>query len=321
MIVWLVVAVFPQLSVTDHVRTIVPQPSTTEFVSLNCTDSVGSQASVAVTLGAAGIAVHSTVTSAGIPTSVGATESTTVIVWLAVAVFAQLSVTDHVRTIVPQPSVTESASLNRTDSVESQASVAVTLGAAGIAVHSTVVSAGTPRSVGATVSTTMIVWLHVATLPHASVAVHVRVTLYACAQLPGVVTSANVTRGLASQRSLTVGVPNTGVAGHSIGDVTAAHVMLGAVVSTTVIVWLTGVDSFPLQSRPVHVRVIEYVPAHDPGAVESRYVTVGLASQASLAVGAVNTGLAGHSIVSSAPSPLLALRSNYATLLCEIPKL
>ena len=67
---------------------------------------------------------------------------------------------------------------------------------------------------GGVVSTTFVVWLQLALLPHASVAVHVRVTVYSCGQLPGVVTSANVTDGLGSHASLTVGGGKNGVAGH-----------------------------------------------------------------------------------------------------------
>src|SRR5512138_1426341 len=98
------VLVLPQLSVTDQVRTIVPQPSTTVLlVSVATTLRLASQLSVAVTVAMAGIASHDTVASAGTPTKVGAFLSSTVSVWLAVLVLPQLSVTDQVRTIVPQP--------------------------------------------------------------------------------------------------------------------------------------------------------------------------------------------------------------------------
>ena len=64
-------------------------------------------------------------------------------------------------------------------------------------------------------SSTVIVWLAVAVLPHASTAVHVLVVLYSLAHEPGVVTSADV-NVVAPHASLDVGVENTGVAGHSI---------------------------------------------------------------------------------------------------------
>ena len=66
-------------------------------VSVKLTGTVVSQLSVAVTLGAAGIPSHSTVSLAGTPTSSGSTVSTTVIVCTQVAVLPQPSVVVHVR--------------------------------------------------------------------------------------------------------------------------------------------------------------------------------------------------------------------------------
>ena len=57
----------------------------------------------------------------------------------------------------------------------SQLSVAVTVGAAGMVEHSTVIFDGTPTNTGMVVSWTVICWLVVAVLPQLSVAVHVRV--------------------------------------------------------------------------------------------------------------------------------------------------
>src|SRR3989442_10400723 len=98
----------------------------------------------------------------------------------------------------------------------SQASVAVGEANPGVAGHSIVLGAGTAEIAGAVVSTTSIVWLSVLVLPQASFAVQVRVTDLACGQLPGVVTSANVSVGLASQASVAVGEAKLGAAGHSI---------------------------------------------------------------------------------------------------------
>ncbi len=70
--------VLPQLSVTVQVLVMVPQPSVTLITSLKATVNVGSQLSVAVTVGAAGILSHCTVASAGTPTSTGGVVSTTV---------------------------------------------------------------------------------------------------------------------------------------------------------------------------------------------------------------------------------------------------
>src|SRR6187549_4127835 len=51
----------------------------------------------------------------------------------------------------------------------------------------------------------------------------------------------------------------------------------------------------PQSSVAVHIRVVLYVPTHDPGVVASTNVIVTVASQASVAVGAVKTGRAGQS--------------------------
>ena len=74
-----------------------------------------------------------------------------------------------------------------------------------------------------------------------------------CGQAPGALESTNVTVGAASQASLTVGVGKLGVAGHSI-VCGPAQVMLGAVVSTTVMLWLQ-LAWLPQWSVAVQVRV------------------------------------------------------------------
>ena len=89
--------------------------------------------------------------------------------------------------------------------------------------------------VGGVVSCTMMVWLQLAALPQWSVAVQVRVTLKFCGQLPGVVTSENVTVGFGSHASDTVGGGKLGVSGHSIVE-GPAQVIVGGVLSTTLIV-------------------------------------------------------------------------------------
>src|SRR6187399_640535 len=136
--------------------------------------------------------------------------------------------------------------------------------------------------------------LQVDVFPQSSVAVQVRVVLYAPVHDPGVVASTKVIVTLASQASVAVGGVNTGSAGQSTGDVCATQVIVGAVISCTTIVPLQ-VAVLPQSSVAVHVRVVLYVPTHDPGVVASTKVIVTVASQASVAVGAVNTGKAGQS--------------------------
>ena len=71
--------------------------------------------------------------------------------------------------------------------------------------------------------------------------------------------------------------------------------IVGAVISCTTIVRLQ-VALLPQSSVAVQVRVTLYVPAHEPVAVISEKVILTVASQASVAVGATNTGVAGQLI-------------------------
>ena len=71
--------------------------------------------------------------------------------------------------------------------------------------------------------------------------------------------------------------------------------MVGGVISCTTID-LLQVAVFPQSSVAVHVLVAVYVPGQDPGVDESVNVTVTVWSQASVAVGATHTGVAGQLI-------------------------
>ena len=119
----------------------------------------------------------------------------------------------------------------------SQPSLTVGAGKLGTAGHS-IVAGPAQLMLGACVSTTVTVWLQLAELPQWSVAVQVRVTLLACGQLPGVVTSAKVSVGIGSHASVAVGVANEGVAGHWIVVGPGKAESVGAVVSTTWMTWL-----------------------------------------------------------------------------------
>ena len=144
------------------------------------------------------------------------------------------------------------------------------------------------------ISCTTIVPLQLAVLPQSSVAVHVRMVLYVPTHDPGVVASPKVIVTVASQASVAVGDANTGKAGQSTGDVCATHVIVGGVISCTTIVPL-HVAVLPQSSVAVQVRVVLYVPTHEPGVVASTKVIVTVASQASVAVGGENTGNDGQS--------------------------
>src|ERR1051325_2920559 len=158
-----------------------------------------------------------------------------------------------------------------------------------------VMSAGQVTT-GPVVSTTRMVWLAVLALPHASVAVHVRVTEYWPAQVPGVVTSFDSSLGLGSHASVADAVAKLGVAGHSIVLGSGSAAITGAVRSTTLMVWLAGLV-LPHASFAVQVRVTESWPTHEPGLVTSLASSVGLGSHASVADAVAKLGVAGHSIV------------------------
>src|SRR5439155_9453568 len=91
---------------------------------------------------------------------------------------------------------------------------------------------------GAVWSSTVMVWLHEAELPQASVAVQVRRMLVAAEDEAATFWSTKVTVRLASQPSVKLGSPKAGWAGHwmvwSVGQV----VTTGAAWSSTVMVWL-----------------------------------------------------------------------------------
>jgi hypothetical protein len=149
--------------------------------------------------------------------------------------------------------------------------------------------------VGGVISCDTIVALQVAVFPQSSVAVHVLVTLKLPGQEPGVVTSLKVTVTLGSHASVAVGGVNTGVAGQLTGVTCVAQVMVGGVISCTTIVRLQ-VAVFPQSSVAVQVLVTLKLPGHVPGVVTSVNVIATLGSQESVAVGGVNTGVAGQLI-------------------------
>ena len=183
-----------------------------------------------------------------------------------------------------------------------QLSVAVGVVHAGVPVHSIVEGPGSPLITGGVVSSTLIVCVATVVFPHASVAVHVRVTEYSFGQLPGVVTSLEVSAGVL-QLSVAVGVAQTGVPVHSIVDVPGNPLMTGGVVSSTFMVCV-ATDVLPQASVAVQVRVIEYSFGQLPGAVTSLEASVGV-PQLSVAVGVVHAGVPEHSIVVGPGNPLI----------------
>src|SRR5215472_14036292 len=138
------------------------------------------------------------------------------------------------------PGVVTSA--NDSVGAESQASVAVAVAKLGVAGHSIVLGAGRLEIAGAFVSAMWITWLAVLVLPQWSTAVQVRVMVEFCGQLPGVVTSLNVSVGFGSQASVAVGVAKLGVPGHSIVLGSGSVEIAGAFVSAMLITWLAVLE-------------------------------------------------------------------------------
>jgi hypothetical protein len=123
----------------------------------------------------------------------------------------------------------------------------------GTELHCTVWFGPTPLITGAVLSLIVMVCEAVAVLPQASVAVHVLVITIG--QAPETVTSTKVNVGLGSHRSVTVGVDQTGVAGHAIVWFGPTPLITGAVLSSIVIV-CEAVEVLPQASVAVHVLVV-----------------------------------------------------------------
>ena len=73
-------------------------------------------------------------------------------------------------------------------------------------------------------------------MPHASVAVHVRVTLYVPAQAPGIVISLEVNVNALPQASMAVATANTGTSGQFMVVGAGSAEITGAVISCTLMV-------------------------------------------------------------------------------------
>jgi hypothetical protein len=124
---------------------------------------------------------------------------------------------------------------------------------------------------GSVLSSTVIVCEALAVLPQASVAINVLVTEYSFAQVPGVVSSENViVAGL--HASDAVGVAKEGVAGHWIVEGPGNALNTGGVVSSTFIVCVNAVLTFPHRSLTVYVLITTI--GQEPDGVPSTTCTV-----------------------------------------------
>src|SRR6266571_4907378 len=152
--------------------------------------------------------------------------------------------------------------------------------------------------VGAVVSITVMVWCTWALwLPLQSVASQVLVSVLVPAQVPGVVTSLTRFTVAPPQVSEAVGGVKLGVAGHWMVALAPASPIVGGVVSFTVIVWCTWALWLPQASVASQILVRVKLLAHVPAVVTSlNWFTVDPPHR-SEAVGGVNIGVAGQSMV------------------------
>src|SRR5262252_3915277 len=181
-----------------------------------------------------------------------------------------------------------------------QASVAVGAVNDGVAVHSIVALPPCPPIVGGVVSTTVIVCDTVELwLPQASTASHVLVIVFVH-PLTTVASPSGLTVAV-PQASVAVGAVNDGVAVHWIVALPPCPPIVGGVVSTTVIVCDTVELWLPQASTASQVLVMVFV--HPLTTVASPSGLMVAVPHASVAVGAVNDGVAVHWIVALPPCP------------------
>ena len=212
----------------------------------NANDTAPLQLSVALTpvVVCAGTALaHVTVTGPG-QVIVGTTLSFTVIIWLQVAVLLHKSVAMNTRVTVnllPQITllVLSLTKLKVTAPLQLSVALAPAVVCAGTALAQVTVTAAGQVMLGATLSNTVIVWLHVAVLLHKSVAMNVRVTVNLLAQMTLLVKSLTKLKVVAPLQLSVAVTPAVVCAGTALAHVTvtaAGQVIVGATLSNTVIV-------------------------------------------------------------------------------------
>jgi hypothetical protein len=264
-------------------------PDTVASVKLTSGDSSHTSMAVAVPVLAGNVlAVHRMVMLAG-QVIVGATLSSIVMICTHDIELPQSSVATHVRVIVSSsgqdpPTTT---SLKVIVGVPSQLSVALAepVVAGNVLAEQEIVMFDGQAMDGATLSSTTITWRQVLVLPQSSVAVHVRLIVRSCGQLPAMVTSEKVGTTDGSQPSMAVALPvfEGSVLAVQRMVILAGQVITGAVISDTVITWMQFVP-LPQSSWAVQVRVMMYSCAQLPPVVTSAKVGVTLGSHASVAV-------------------------------------
>ena len=289
-ITWVPTTSLLHKSIAVQVRVIVygqPVPTT----SLKVTGKTPAQSSIAVTNASPKISSQLTVISEGTPVKTGRLLSSTVITCVSVIVLLQESVAVHVRVIVyGQPVDVFSEKTTATSGV--QLSLAVTIAAAGIEAQSTVTSFGIFAKTGASLSSTVIIWVPVTTLLQESLAVQVRVIVYG---QPVEMFSAKTTTTFGVQLSLAVTLAAVGIDSQSTVISFGTFAKIGKVLSSTVITWITE-STFPQSSIATHFRVIKY---GQPFPISSEKTMSTTASQLSSAVTFAAVGMEVHSTVTS----------------------
>src|SRR5439155_7924683 len=232
-------------------------PLSDRVSSAKVTVRLVSQVSLKAGVPHTGVAGHSMIASAGQVIRVGEVLSINVMVWLQVVELLCASVAVQVRwaLLTSLPLTGRLASAKVTVRLVSHVSLKADVPNTGVAGHSIVASAGQLTTVGAMPSISVMVWLQVAELLCASVAVQVRLVLLSSLPLTGRLTSAKATVRLLSQAALKGGVPNTGVAGHSMIASAGQLATTGAVLSITVMVWIQVVALLEA-SVAVQVRLV-----------------------------------------------------------------
>jgi hypothetical protein len=259
------------------------------------------QASVAVGALKVGVAVHSIVVLPPALPIVGGWVSIAVITWVLVAewlpqasVASQLLVTVFTHPLPPvtSPKIFTVAPL--------QSSLAVGAVKDSVAVQSIVAFVPAAPIVGAWVSIAVITWVTVAEwLPQASVASHVWVYILA-QEVPVVVLLRRFTFAV-PQVFDAVGAVKFGVAVQSIVALAPAWLIAGAPLPSIVIICVLVAEWLPQASVASQV-LVNTVTVHEvPVAVLLSMFTVD-PLQSSLAVGAVNDGVAVQSMVAFVPA-------------------
>jgi hypothetical protein len=260
-------------------------------------ETLPSQPSMAVAAPKEGISPHTIGLTTTGQVMTGGRLSSTAIVALHVLVLPQSSVAVHVRVTLyscgHKPSTVISEKLISTTA--SHASIAMAIPKSGIASHAIGLITTGQVMTGAVLSCIKIVAEQLDELPHSSVAIQVRVTLYSCGQTPEALTSEKVINGNTSHASIAVAVPKDGVVPHSIGLRAIGQVISGAVLSCTSIV-LLQVAVLPQSSVAVQVRVKVYSCPQIPAMESVTNVIVTSGSQSSMTVGVPKTGSDPHSI-------------------------